>query len=163
MKITRTMLGLFLSYFLLVALMLTVSYFVTHIMITDMQHKQNEKIEEKSDHIVKELNQRLILYQDKAIRLSTIEKLSAEKMHAHGPATREGIDYLNNIKMMDEFWYDIILSYGDKIYTGAGYCRPHTYFHQTLGCSPKTAALGEKILNEESKLHSSWKDIHSFQ
>lgn len=149
MKITRTMLGLFLSYLVLVVLMMAVSYFVTHRMMADMRDKQNEKMEGECDRIVKGLNERLILYQDKAIRLSTIDKLSAEKMHTHGPATREGIDYLNNVKMMDEFWHDIVLTYGDKIYTGAGYSRPHTYFKRTLGCSEEAAALGEKILKVE--------------
>lgn len=149
MKITRTMLGLFLSYLVLAVVMLAVSYSVTHRMIADMRDKQDEKMEEECERIMKELNERLILYQDKAIRLSTIDKLSAEKMYDHGPATREGIDYLKNVKMMDVFWHDIILSYGDNIYTGAGYSRPHTYIKRTLGCSEETAALGEKILKED--------------
>lgn len=149
MKNGRTMLKLFLSYILLVIPMVVISFLVANAMTSGMRRRLDQRIEREILQIEQELNDQLVSYKNNAVKISTIEQLSPDKFLGRGEAARQGIEYLGNIKMMDNFLDDILLCYRKEIFIANGYCRPETYFGITLKCEEDVVALGNRILQEE--------------
>ncbi len=151
MKNGRTIFKLFLSYILLAIPMVLCSFLVANAMIGELLEKTNERIDKEILQIEQELNTQLICYKDNAVKLATIWQLSPTKILGRGDAARQGMEYLDNIRMMDDFRADILLCYQDEVYTNTGYCRPETYLIETLDCEKNIVELGIKVFQENKE------------
>lgn len=148
MKNRNTMVKLFLSYILLAIPMVLISFLVTNAMTAGMRERMDEDIDKEILQVEQKLNNQLIGYKDRAVKIAIIEQLSPDKFSVRGEDARTGIEYLGNIKMMNSFLDDILLCYNGEIFTSAGYSRPSTFFAITLGCEDGVAGLGNRILKE---------------
>lgn len=149
MKNKRMVITLFLSYIILIIPMLGISYFVSDYMISVMRKQADERIQQESISFVRKLDEALVEYRDKAVLLAAVTQLEANKMMSHGNATKEGLEYLQNIKMMDELLDNLLLLYGNNAYTPEGYWRLRTFLERGLGCEENYLQLGETVLAQK--------------
>lgn len=149
MKNKRMLIRLFFSYIMLVIPMITVSYLVTDHVITSMRKQVDERMEWECAGIKTELEEYLVGYRNKATMMFSSDKLKKDKMISQKYSTKEGMEYLANIQVMDRLLESLMLLYDDAAYTGNGYSMLETYLGRTLACTPAVVELGTVFLNQE--------------
>lgn len=77
------------------------------------------------------------------------DKLKKDKMISQKYSTKEGMEYLGNIQVMDRLLKSLMLLYDDAAYTVNGYSTLETYLGRTLACTPTVVELGTVFLNQE--------------
>lgn len=149
MKSRSILKKLFLSYILIMILALVMSFISTSLVITNMLEMTDENLQNKSEAFARQLDNYVVEYGKRAVQISTIEKLGAEKMFPHGVSTKEGIRYLGTILMMDDFLNDIILAYGENLYTNSGFVSLETYCELVLGRYAGYSSLMKQMFYSE--------------
>lgn len=150
MKNKRMIYKLFFSYILMIIPMMWFSNAIANFAIANMQEQVDEKIQKNGLEIIQEIDERWIEYKNKAVKISIIEELQAEKILTNQySVVSKGMKYLSNILMMDENLGDIVLCYNERIYTAEGYSRLPVWL-KDLGCDDNYISLGEKCLADEN-------------
>lgn len=149
MKNKRMLIRLFFSYVMLVIPMIAVNYLVTNHVITSMRKQVDERMEWECAGIKTELEEYLVSYRNKATMMFSSDKLKKDKMISQKYSTKEGMEYLGNIQMMDRLLESLMLLYDDAAYTMKGYSKLETYLGRTLNCAPEVVELGTVFLDQE--------------
>ncbi len=149
MRDIRTYFSFIISYICMIIPAIIVGSWLVNSLTKEYSKEIIQNMNVKMEQIEEEIESKFEKYYENAIKISTLNEFRPHMFNKNIVSTIDAINHIGSLKMMDLTVKDIILCYGDRIYTAEGYSGKQTYLKKMLEMDEHSLLVAQSALESE--------------